>query len=111
MAEGVFADVLDKAIQAFHVAGATATFGRQIPALFDAAGLVDVEAVCEVMTFRGGSTGAQMFAASMEQLRPVLLAVGATDDQLEDFHHIMSDPARWFSGFSIYSVRGRVPAV
>ena len=111
LAEGVFADVLGKAIEAFHVAGATATFGRQLPALFDAAGLVDVEAVCELMTFRGGSTGAQMFMASVAQLRPALLAVGATEDQIQDFQHLISDPAKWFSGFAFYSVRGRLPAV
>ena len=109
LAEGVFADVIDKAIEAFHVAGATATFGRQLPALFDEAGLVDVEVVCELMTFRGGSTGAQMFMTSMNQLRPALLAVGATEDQIEDFHQTVSDPTRWFSGFAFYSVRGRMP--
>jgi SAM-dependent methyltransferase len=111
LAEGIFADVVDKAIEAFDAAGATATFGRQLPALFDAAGLEDVEAVCELMTFRGGSTEAQMFTASIAQLRPVLLAVGATENQLDDFKQVVSDPTRWFSGFAIYSVRGRVPAV
>lgn len=111
LAEGVYADVLAKAIEAFHVAGATATFGRQLPELFDAAGLEDVEAVCELMTFRGGSTAAQMYITSMEQLRPALLAVGTTEDQLEGFRHVMSDPTRWFSGFAFYSVRGRRPAV
>lgn len=111
LAEGVFADVFTKAIEAFHVAGATATFGRKMPALFDAAGLEEVEAHCELMTFRGGSTQAEMFATTVVQLRPVLLAVGATDDQLEEFKQLMSDPTKWFSGFALFSVRGRVPAV
>jgi SAM-dependent methyltransferase len=111
LADGVFADVLGKAIEAFHVAGASGMFGRQIPALFDAAGLEEVEAHCELMTFRGGSTQAQMFAASVVQLRPALLAVGGTDAQIEDFKQLVSDPTKWFSGFAIYSVRGRVPAV
>ena len=109
LAEGVFAELLSKAIEAFHMAGATATFGRQLPALFDAAGLEDVEAVCDLMTFRGGSTAAQMFMTSMDQLRPALLAVGATEDLLEGFHAVASDPKNWFTGFAIYSVRGRVP--
>ncbi len=111
LAEGVFADLLSKAIEAFHMAGATATFGRQLPALFDAAGLEDVEAVSELMTFRGGSTAAQMFMTSMDQLRPAILAVGATEDLLEEFHAVASDPTNWFTGFAIYSVRGRVPEV
>ena len=111
LAEGVFADVLSKAIEAFHVAGASGTFGRQMPALFDAAGLEEVEASCELMTFRGGSTQAQMFIASIAQLRPALLAVGATEDQLEGFNHLVSDPTKWFPGFALYSVRGRAPAI
>lgn len=111
LSEGVFADVVAKALEAFDMAGASSTFGRQLPALFDAAGLRDVEAVRELMTFRGGSTAAQMFLASIEQLKPALLAVGATDDQIEDFRGVINDPARWFSGFAMYSVRGRVPAV
>ena len=111
LAEGIFADVVDKAIEAFDAAGATAKFGRQLPALFDTAGLEDVEAICELMTFRGGSTEAQMFMASIAQLRPVLLAVGATENQLDEFNQFVSDPVKWFSGFAIYSVRGRVPSV
>lgn len=69
------------------------------------------EPVSELMTFRGGSTAAQMYITSMEQLRPALLAVGATEDQLEELPRVMSDPTNWFTGFAIYSVRGRVPAV
>ncbi len=110
VAEGVYAEVMAKAIEAFHMANAASTFGRQLPSLFDAAGLEDVEAVCEVMTFRGGSTAAQMFLASLDQLRPALLAVGATVDQLGDMVHVLNDAAKWFPGFAMYSVRGRTPA-
>ncbi len=110
MAEGVYAEVIDKAIEAFHMANAASSFGRQLPALFDAAGLEDVEAVCEVMTFRGGSPAAQLIMASMHQMRPLLLAAGATQDQLADLPHLLNDPAKWFPGFAIYSVRGRTPA-
>ncbi|MGH9010280.1 MAG: hypothetical protein ACRDYF_10600, partial [Acidimicrobiia bacterium] len=110
LAEGVYADVMNKAIEAFHMANAASTFGRQLPALFDAAGLEDVEATCEVMTYRVGSPTAQMILASMDQLRPVLFAVGATEDQLEDLRHVLNDPAKWFTGFAVYSVRGRTPA-
>jgi SAM-dependent methyltransferase len=111
LAEGVYGAVMGKAIEAFHVANASATFGRQIPELFDAAGLEDVEVSCEVMTYRGGSPAAQMVTASMDQIRPLLRAVGATDDQFEDLRQVLNDPARWFSGFALYSVRGRTPAV
>ena len=111
LSDGIYAEMLGKAIEAFHMANAASTFGRQIPALFDAAGLEDVEATCELMTYRGGSTAAQMYMTSMDQLRPALLAVGATEDQLEDLRHVLSDPAKWFTGFAVYSVRGRAPAI
>jgi SAM-dependent methyltransferase len=109
LTEGVYADVMDKVIAAFHAGNAASEFGRQLPALFDAAGLEDVEAVCEVMTFRGGSPYSQMFMASADQLRPALLAVGATEDQLDDLPRVLADPAMWFPGFAVYSVRGRAP--
>jgi SAM-dependent methyltransferase len=109
-AEGVYGDVMSKATEAFHMANTASTFGRQLPALFDAAGLEEVEAVCEVMHFRGGAPYAQLIVASMAQLRPLLLAVGATDDQLADFQRETADPTKWFYGFALCSVRGRAPA-
>ena len=110
LSEGVFCDVMRKIDAAFVAANAAPAFGRQLGALFDAAGLEAVEAACEINTFRGGSPTAEMYLASAQQLRPALLAVGATEDQLEDLVGVLSDPTRWFSGLAFYSVRGRVPA-
>ncbi len=110
LSEGVYAELIDNVVTAFEIANTSATFGRQLPALFDAAGLEGVEAICDVMPYRGGSTAAQMFITSMDQLRPLLLTVGATEDQLESCRAVLSDPSRWFTGFAVYSVRGRVPS-
>jgi len=109
LSEGVYAEVMEKAVAAFEAANTAATFGRQLPALFDAAGLEGVEAMCDLMTYRGGSTAAQVFIASMDQLRPALVAAGTTEDELESCRAVLRDPARWFTGFAVYSVRGRVP--
>jgi len=109
LTDGVFHDVMRKVEAAFVAANAAPAFGRRLPALFDAAGLEDVEAVCEVQTYRGGSPTAEMYLASAKQLRPALLAVGATEEQLEDLVAVLSDPTKWFSGLAFYSVRGRVP--
>ena len=111
LSEGVYAEVWTKAIEAFHMANASSTFGRQIPALFDAAGLEDVEAFCEVLLSRGGGLFAQLVEASLKQIKPALLALGSTEDQLDDFRRVMADPTKWFSGFAVYAVRGRAPAV
>ena len=110
LSEGVYADMWATAVEAFHMANASATFGRQLPGLFDAAGLEDVEAICEMPLSRGGGLFARMVGASMDQIRPALLALGSTEDQFDDFHRVIADPTKWFSGFGVYAVRGRAPA-
>jgi len=110
LADGAFADVWNGVIRALDNVNATASFGRQLPDLFDRAGLVEVEPVCEVPIFRGDTHFAAMFAASAAQMGPLLAAAGVTEERLGEFRREMADPTRWFSGFALYSVRGRKPA-
>ena len=70
LAENAFAHVWTKVVGAFEAASVTATFGRQLPDLFDRAGLDAVEPVCDVPVFRGDSPFAGMFTASVAQMRP-----------------------------------------
>jgi SAM-dependent methyltransferase len=111
LAEGAFGEIWGCVIRAFEAAGATATMGRQLAPLFDRAGLDDVEPICEVPVFRGNSHWADMIMMSVKQIRPLLIASGVTEDQMADMGRDFDDPARWFSGFAFYSVRGRVAAV
>ena len=110
LAEGAFAEVWDKVIRSLDKVNATAKFGRELPDLFDRAGLEDVEPVCQVPVFRGDTHFSAMFEASAVQMRPVLAASGLTDELMAEFAREMADPTRWFSGFAVYSVRGRKPA-
>ncbi|HEV3365669.1 MAG TPA: methyltransferase domain-containing protein, partial [Acidimicrobiia bacterium] len=110
LAEGVVNDVWTVGIAAFEAAQVCPTFGRELPALFDRAGLEDVEVVCEVPTCRGGSPFANLLVTSVEQLRPLLATMGLTDEQFAELGRQMGDPTRWFSAFAVYSVRGRTPA-
>jgi SAM-dependent methyltransferase len=109
LGEGIYGEMMHKVVEAFEVANTAWAFGRQLPGLFDAAGLEAVAADCHVPTFRGGSRTAEMFLTTADQLRPVLLAVGATEDQLREFRDVLTDPANWFPAFAVYSVRGRRP--
>jgi SAM-dependent methyltransferase len=109
LAEGVFGDIIGSMVGAFETAGADGHFGRQLPHLFDGAGLESVEPVCQVPVFRGDSHFTKMIMASVVQLRPLL--GGVTDDQLAELSDVFADPTRWFSGFAMYSVRGRSPSV
>jgi SAM-dependent methyltransferase len=110
LGEGVFAEVWEAVAAAFEAAGACPTFGRKLPLLFDQAGLQAVEAGCEVPTCRGGSPFANLLMASAAQVGPLLAARGFTEAKLAELGREVADPTRWFSGFAVYSVRGRAPA-
>jgi len=110
LAEGTFAEVWGAVVRAFEAAGACPMMGRQLPPLFDRAGLESVEPVCDVPVFRGDSPWAALITASVEQIRPVLLARGLEEEQLAALGGSFDDRMQWFAGFAMYSVRGRVPA-
>jgi SAM-dependent methyltransferase len=110
LAEGLWAQLWNTMINVFEAAGADAAFGRELPALFDRAGLEDVEPVCQVPTFRGGAPFSGLMMASAAQVRPLILANGIIEEQLDELGRQMADSTRWYSGFAFYSVRGRAPA-
>jgi SAM-dependent methyltransferase len=107
LAEGLYAEVWNTVIAAFDTANMATTFGRELPNLFDRAGLEDVEPICHVPVFRGGTVYADVTTTTIAQLRPLILAAGATEGQLDEFARLIDDPTQWFHHFAIYSVRGR----
>ena len=107
LADGLYRRVWEAAFVAFEMAGADANLGRRLAPLFTAAGLEAVEPICETPMFLGGTPFAQVLLATLDQVRPLLLANGITERDLEDLGQLMGDPTQWFSGFAIYSVRGR----
>jgi len=110
LASGLYGEVWNAVISAFDTGGMATTFGRELPDLFNQAALEDVEVTCEVPVYKGGSTFAQVTTASVAQLRPLVLAAGATEAQLEEFERLMDDRTQWFHHFAVYSVRGRTSA-
>jgi SAM-dependent methyltransferase len=110
LADGIYAEVWAAVIAAFEAVGARPAFGRELAPLFDRAGLEGVEAICELPVGRGGSPFAGLLVASANQLRPFLAGRGFTDEHFAELGRHMADPTRWFSGFAMYSVRGRAPA-
>ena len=48
---------------------------------------------------------------SLTQIRPLLLAAGATEAQLDAAGPMLADPTQWFPGWGLMCVRGRAPAV
>jgi SAM-dependent methyltransferase len=110
LAEGIWAEVWSTVLGAFDTLNVASRFGRRLPDLFDRAGLEDVEPLCEVPIFRGNSHFSGMFMASIDQLGPLIAGLGVTDEQIAELRRVFADPTRWFSGFAVYSVRGRIPA-
>ena len=110
LVDGLYAEFWRSMIAAFQAAGADPHFARQLPALFDRAGLEAVEATCEVPVFRGGTLMADLFKTSVPQVRSAVLAAGATEAQLDDALRLTDDPTQWFTIFATLSVRGRAPA-
>ena len=110
MAEGAFTEVWRAVAGAFETAGACPTIGHHLPALFDGAGLEAVEPVCEVPVFRGDTPWADLITATVAQLRPALLAGGLPEERLAALSREFGDPKLWFTGFAMYSVRGRTRA-
>jgi SAM-dependent methyltransferase len=109
LSDGLYSRMWATATAAFGIAGVATTLGRQLPGLFDGAGLEAVEARCEVPIFRGGTVFSEMLKVSLVQLRALMLANGFTEDELGECDRVMADPTQWLSGFAIYSVRGRRP--
>jgi SAM-dependent methyltransferase len=110
LCDGPFADLWRVLIDVFHAFGADPHLARRIPALFDRAGLEAVDVISELPVFRGGTPYAQVFTHSVAQVRPAILAAGATDAQIDEALRAAEDPAQWFTLFATFSVRGRAPA-
>jgi SAM-dependent methyltransferase len=110
LTDGLYRQMWDAAIKGFDMANVATTLGRSLPELFDRAGLEAVEPVCQVPVFRGGTVFAEMLLESLAQLRPLILASGMTEADLDATARSMADPTQWFNCFAIYSVRGRAPA-
>ena len=110
LAEGVFAQVWDAVNRGLEAAQADPRFARHLPELFDRAGLEEIEPVCQMPVARGDSTFARLIMASVAQVSPLLATSGVTDAQMAGLGRELADPTRWFTGFAVYSVRGRAPA-
>lgn len=109
LADGLYAEVWKAITTAFESGSMATTFSRELPDLFDRVGLEEVEPICQVPVYRGGTAWADVSTASLAQMRPLVLAAGATEAQLDEFAQLMQDRTQWFHHFAIYSVRGRTP--
>jgi SAM-dependent methyltransferase len=111
LAGGVYAELWATMVSAFTTVGMHPTWGRELPGIFDRLGLEEVDAECDTGFHRGGGTYPEVLTVSLTQMRPLMLAAGATEAQLDAVGPMMADPTQWFPGWGLMCVRGRAPAV
>ena len=111
LTDGLYRRMWTTTIAAFDSLNVATTLGRKLPELFERAGLEAVEPVCQVPVFHGGTAFSDMLTASMVQLRPLMVASGFSEADLDELARLMADPTQWLTAFAIYSVRGRAPHV
>jgi SAM-dependent methyltransferase len=90
--------------------GTDPAWAPQIHAAMLDAGLVDVDTTISSRSWPGGTPGALLSGANIEQVRGELLAKGFTEDQLDSLHRLIADPRLVIRGNIVYSTVGRRPA-
>ncbi|GAA4999725.1 methyltransferase domain-containing protein [Actinopolymorpha pittospori] len=108
--ERVLDDVTGAFVRLLELRGVDQSYGRALPRLFAEAGLVQIEAVGRVTFARGGSPGARLYRANIEQTRDQLVEAGlATAEEIERYCDRLADPEAMFTLPVLVAVRGRRP--
>lgn len=88
--------------------GANTRYGRDLAARMRACGLIDIRAQGRMAMWQGGSTGARLLRANLEQLREELLRLGLlTQAELDDDLARLEDPRTLFPSPVMWTVCGR----
>jgi SAM-dependent methyltransferase len=95
--------------QVLRANGTDPTWATQIHSAMLDAGLVDVDTFISARSWPGGTPGALLNGANIQQVRSELVAKGFTDAQLDSLHRLIADPRLVLRGNLVYSTVGRRP--
>jgi len=95
--------------QVLRANGTDPSWATQIHAAMLDAGLVDVDTLISARSWPGGTPGALLNGANIQQIRGELVAKGFTDAQLDSLHRLIADPRLVLRGNLLYSTVGRRP--
>ncbi len=84
-------------------------FGRGLPGLVGTLGLDDLTGEIAGPMGLPGTAAFELYRATVEGLRPINRAVGATDPELDRIAAVLDAPGATCSGVLLVCVRGRVP--
>ncbi|MBB5939644.1 class I SAM-dependent methyltransferase [Streptomyces zagrosensis] len=105
------AEIIDRVVdltqQLLIASGADPAWGTEAHAAMAAVGLTDVHTREHAESWSGGSAGARLMALNTVQLRPRLLAAGATEAELDRVGALLTDPAVAVTSWRLVSTRGR----
>lgn len=85
-------------------------FGRRLPGVMRNAGLQNIEAEGRTVLFSGGSIGATLMRANVEQIKDDILATALVNErEFEMDLERMNDPAVWWPSQIMWSAWGQKP--
>ena len=94
---------------AIRLAGWDAELGPKVPAMLESHGVRDVEGEGVRGYHRGGGGAATaIMSLTLRRLRPLILARGVTDAELDHVHALMADPAQALYGPVLWTAWGTV---
>jgi len=96
-------------LDAVIAAGWDPRYGTRIRSDLEAIGLVDVQGEQFDRAVRGGSPGARLVALTFERLRTLMVALGASDEDVDAAIRVLDDPATAFVTPAVYTAWGRKP--
>src|SRR3954454_15168503 len=107
-------DLINKVTAAFPALlasrGVDTAYGRTLPQALDDADLTDVHADGHVAVARGGTPGARLYQANIEQTRDQLISTGlATQDETERCCELLATPRLRLTLPVLISARARQP--
>lgn len=106
----LYVELWDACCALAEKAGGDWFWARQVPARLAAAGAVGVTAVVDSHLCPGGAPWAELTAITWEQLTPMLLAEGISEEQIARGTAEVSDPTRWFPSCALIATAGRRPS-
>jgi len=109
-ATGAYRDAWLAFMRACRAAGVDPDWTRDLPLRLRRHGLIDIGAELDVPLFRGGSTQAQFWKLTWEQVRDRVTALGEPAEVIEHGQADLDDERRWFHGPAMVIAWGHRPA-
>ncbi|MGH9010660.1 MAG: class I SAM-dependent methyltransferase [Acidimicrobiia bacterium] len=104
---GLHGEMLTRMLGVLVSAGIDLTWARDLPARLHQRGLHAIGAESEVPFIGGGSPATEYFRLTALQLRDMVLAAGASAEQLDQWNAALDNPAQWFPSYGLVAAWGR----